>query len=163
MKIHRLLSGIRQVFLIQCAGDDRAVLLHLGRYLFCGKEPGRKRLAALNLAIPVYSFLHGSGLMIGMGGATRYAILKSQKNSQGADRMFTHAILLAAGFALFFMLAGGVLSGPIVTLFGADENVFEMTKTYVQVILLFAPAFLLNNVRSALSATRSAPSFHGWR
>ena len=38
--------------------------------------------------------------MIGMGGATRYAILKSQKNSQGADRMFTHAILLAAGFAL---------------------------------------------------------------
>lgn len=124
---------------------------------FVAKSLGANGLAALNLAIPVYSFLHGSGLMIGMGGATRYAILKSQKNSQGADRMFTHAILLAAGFALFFMLAGGVLSGPIVTLFGADENVFEMTKTYVQVILLFAPAFLLNNVLLCFVRNDGAP------
>ncbi len=28
-------------------------------------------LTALNLAIPIYSFVHGSGLMFGMGGATK--------------------------------------------------------------------------------------------
>lgn len=124
---------------------------------FVAKSLGANGLAALNLAIPVYSFLHGSGLMIGMGGATRYTLLKSQEDFRGADRTFTHAMLLAAGFALFFVLAGGFLSGPIVTLFGADANVFEMTKTYVQVILLFAPAFLLNNVLLCFVRNDGAP------
>ena len=35
---------------------------------------GADGLAALNLAIPVYSFIHGSGLMVGMGGGTKYSI-----------------------------------------------------------------------------------------
>lgn len=124
---------------------------------FVAKSLGANGLAALNLAIPVYSFLHGSGLMIGMGGGTKYAIQRSQKDPDGANRTFTHTVLLAAGFALFFMLVGGFLSGPIVTLFHADENVFEMTKTYIRVILLFAPAFLLNNVLLCFVRNDGAP------
>ncbi len=38
---------------------------------FISKSLGANGLAALNLAIPVYSFIHGCGLMLGMGGATR--------------------------------------------------------------------------------------------
>ena len=38
---------------------------------FVSKGLGAEGLAALNLAIPVYSFIHGSGLMIGIGGGTR--------------------------------------------------------------------------------------------
>ena len=38
---------------------------------FVANGIGTDGLAALNLAIPVYSFIHGSGLMVGMGGATR--------------------------------------------------------------------------------------------
>ena len=37
---------------------------------FVSKGLGTAGLAALNLAIPVYSLIHGSGLMLGMGGAT---------------------------------------------------------------------------------------------
>lgn len=40
---------------------------------------GTNGLAALNLAIPVYSFIHGSGLMIGMGGGTKYAFGKASR------------------------------------------------------------------------------------
>ncbi len=29
-------------------------------------------LTALNLAIPVYSFIHGAGLMLGVGGAVGF-------------------------------------------------------------------------------------------
>lgn len=113
---------------------------------FVSKGLGANGLTALNLAIPIYSFIHGSGLMIGMGGGTKYAIQKSQKAYDAANRTFTHAVLLAAVFAAFFVLAGIFLSGAITSLFGADETVYEMSKTYLQVILLFAPAFLMNNV-----------------
>lgn len=39
---------------------------------FVSKGLGTNGLAALNLAIPVYNFIHGTGLMLGMGGATKF-------------------------------------------------------------------------------------------
>ncbi len=113
---------------------------------FVSQGLGTDGLTALNLAIPIYSFIHGSGLMIGMGGGTRYSILKSQKNHEAANRVFTNAVYLAVGFAVCFVLAGIFLPGAILTLFGAEGDVFRLAKTYLRVILLFAPAFLMNNL-----------------
>ena len=48
---------------------------------FVAQGIGTNGLAALNLAIPVYDFIHGTGLMLGMGGATKFTILKSQNGS----------------------------------------------------------------------------------
>ena len=45
---------------------------------------GKDGLAALNLAVPAYNFIHGTGLMIGMGGATRYSICRSRGDEEGA-------------------------------------------------------------------------------
>ena len=124
---------------------------------FVSKGLGANGLTALNLAIPVYSFIHGSGLMTGMGGATKYAIRKSQQDHTAANRIFTNAAYLAAAFAAFFVLIGLFLPGAIASLFGAEGSVFHMTKTYLQVILLFAPAFLLNNVLLCFVRNDGAP------
>ena len=124
---------------------------------FVSKGLGTNGLAALNLAIPIYSFIHGSGLMIGMGGGTKYAIQKSQKDHEAANRTCTGAVYLAAAFAVFFVLVGLFLSGTITALLGADANVFAMANTYLRVILLFAPAFLLNNVLLCFVRNDGAP------
>ena len=59
---------------------------------FVAQGIGTNGLAALNLAIPVYDFIHGTGLMLGMGGATKFTILKSQNNKKGADQIFTNTV-----------------------------------------------------------------------
>ena len=41
-------------------------------FVSCGM--GANGLAALNIAIPAYNLLNGLGLMIGVGGATRYTV-----------------------------------------------------------------------------------------
>lgn len=124
---------------------------------FVSKGLGTNGLAALNLAIPVYSFIHGSGLMIGMGAATKYSIQKSRKENDTANRTFTYAVYLAVVFAVFFMFIGIFFSGNIASAFGADENVFDMARTYLQVILLFSPAFLMNNVLLCFVRNDGAP------
>ena len=124
---------------------------------FVSQGLGTYGLTALNLAIPIYSFIHGSGLMIGMGGGTRYSIQRSQRDQQSANRTFTNAVYLAALFAVLFVSIGVFFSGTIVTLFGADEHVYAMSKTYLQVILLFAPAFLMNNVLLCFVRNDGAP------
>ena len=124
---------------------------------FISKGLGARGLTALNLAIPIYNFIHGSGLMIGMGAGTKYSIYKSQKNEREANRTFTNAVYLAGIFAVVFMFAGIFLSGKIAAVLGADESVWGMTKTYLQVILLFSPAYLMNNVLLCFVRNDGAP------
>ncbi|WP_341457657.1 MATE family efflux transporter [Lacrimispora amygdalina] len=99
---------------------------------FVSKGLGTNGLTALNLAIPIYSFIHGSGLMIGIGGGTKYSILKSQNDKGAANRTFTNAVILALGFAIAFFIIGIFFSEAIVEMLGADETVFHMSKTYLQ-------------------------------
>lgn len=124
---------------------------------FVAQGMGADGLTALNLAIPIYNFIHGTGLMIGMGGGTKYSIAKSQGDSSAANRTFTHAVLLTAGFAAFFVLVGLFFTDNILTWFGASGQVFTMSNTYLRVLMFYAPAFLLNNVLLCFVRNDGAP------
>lgn len=124
---------------------------------FVSKALGSDGLAALNLAIPVYSFIHGSGLMIGMGGGIKYSIVKSQEDGKRADQIFTNGAVLTAVIAGGFFLLGLFGSGPLARLLGADGAVYEMTRTYLRVILLFAPMFMTNNLLLCFIRNDGAP------
>ena len=138
---------------------------------FISKGLGASGLAALNLAIPVYSFINGCGMMLGMGGASKFAMCKgeyaiAQRESQGnnnhgngnkeksnkekgmkqVNRIFTNTVYIAVIVSLLFMLAGLFFSGKITTILGADTEIFTMTNVYLKVLLLFAPAFVLNDI-----------------
>lgn len=112
---------------------------------FVSRGLGANGLAALNLAIPIYSFVHGSGLMLGMGGGTKYSIYMGQGKSKNANRIYSNTIYVMAVFAVIFVAMGIFFSGNLALMLGADKKVFGMTKTYLQVILLFSPAFIAND------------------
>ena len=59
---------------------------------FIAQGLGTDGLAALNLAIPVYNFIYGTALMLGMGGAIKFAILKSQGNQNQINTVYTNTI-----------------------------------------------------------------------
>lgn len=113
---------------------------------FVSRGLGADGLTALNLAIPIYSFIHGTGLMLGMGGATKFSISKSQKKKEEANQIYTNIIYLAILFSAVFFLLGFFFSKPLSILLGADRSVREMTDTYLRWLLLFSPAFIMNNV-----------------
>ena len=56
---------------------------------FVAAGAGAEGLAALNLAIPVYSFINGLGLMTGMGGATAFAIAGGRADDGKKRTIFT--------------------------------------------------------------------------
>lgn len=113
---------------------------------FISKALGAAGLAALNLAISIYSIIHASGLMLGIGGATRYTILKSRMEDREANRTFTQTVLAGILFGGMFLLAGLFLSGSLAAVLGADADTLAMTATYLKTILCFAPCFILNNI-----------------
>lgn len=124
---------------------------------FVAQGLGSEGLAALNLAIPVYNIIHGIGLLLGMGGATRFSVLKSQQAHDEANVVYTHTLAMAAAAAVVFVLAGLTVPGPLAALLGAEGTVHTMTTTYLRVLLLFAPAFVFNDVLQCYVRNDGAP------
>ena len=84
--------------------------------------------------------------MLGMGSATKYTIFKIQGDVQQADSTYTNTLKSAAVLSLFLVLMGVFVSRPISLALGASEDIFEMTNTYLSVLLFFSPAFILNDI-----------------
>lgn len=113
---------------------------------FVARGVGEAGLAALNIAVPIYNFISGTGIMIGIGGAARFSVLKSRGMDKEANGVFTSSVVSSLIFSVLFMTAGVLFSKNIVVLLGANEEIFDMTNTYLKMLLIFSPAFILNQM-----------------
>jgi Na+-driven multidrug efflux pump len=118
---------------------------------------GANGLAALNFGISVYSILHGFGLMIGIGGATKYSILKSKNDANGANSIFTHSFAAGLFVGLIFAAFGVFLSTQLAKILGADIYTLPMARVYIKTILCFSPFFFLNNLLFAFIRNDNNP------
>lgn len=125
---------------------------------FIAQALGSKGIAALNLSIPIYSLIHGVGLMIGIGGATRFAIVRAQRELKEAHHVYSQAILFASFVGFIFLLIGIFLSSHLAKWVGADRETITETSTYLRTILMFSPFFILNNTMQAFVRNDGNPS-----
>ncbi len=107
---------------------------------------GNEALASLNIAIPIYGLLTGIGLMLGIGGATRFTILRTRGEYGASKEVFTNTLILGGVISLGMTLAGVFYAEELTRLLGADQSIFPMTKTYLQTVLLFSGFFIMNNI-----------------
>lgn len=129
---------------------------------FIANAIGADGLTALNIAIPVYNLINAAGLMTGVGGGTRYAILRAQGENETANRLFSGMVLLAAGagcalLALGALAAAPLAAAPLAALLGADAVTLPLCSVYLRTILCFAPFFLLNSTLQAFVRNDGAP------
>ena len=113
---------------------------------FISKAFGANGLTALNLAIPIYSLINGIGLMIGIGGATKFSIYKGKNKHCKGNITFTNSILLGFIFSTIFIFLGLFFSLKLSIILGADLETLYNTNVYLKTILLFAPFFIINNI-----------------
>ena len=125
---------------------------------FISKGLGANGLTALNLAIPIYNFIFGCGLMLGVGGATKFSILKGMKHTKETDVIYSNTVILTVILSAVFVLTGLFGAGKLAVLLGADKVTYEMTTTYLRWILIFAPSFMLNEMLHCLVRNDDAPN-----
>ncbi|WP_270187164.1 MATE family efflux transporter [[Ruminococcus] lactaris] len=125
---------------------------------FIARGIGSDALAALNLVLPAYSLLNGTGLMIGMGGGSRYSLSSTHPEGETHRTVFTQSVLLAVIAAIFFALTGLLGAEPLCLLLGADSRTLPFAVPYIRILLdyLFIYPLNLGMVGAAL-ATATAP------
>lgn len=158
MKNKRIFKDFIKYVSLNILGQAAFSCYTLADTFFVSVNLGANGITALNLAFPVFCLINGTGLMIGMGGGTRYSILKSRGEDEEADRVFTSAICTAGCAAIVYMFFGAFLSRAAAKVLGADNTVFGMTDTYLKVMLLFAPAFLFNHLLQCFVRNDGTPS-----
>ena len=123
---------------------------------FISVSSGANGLAVLNLILPVFGIMFAIGSMIGIGSATRYGIRRAK--GEEADHYFTQSISWAVLFSIPFMLIGIFFPDKFLALLGADAELIALGKTYLRIVLVFAPFFMCNYSVTAFARNDYATS-----
>lgn len=113
---------------------------------FVAMGVGADGLAALNLAIVLFSFMQAMGLLIGIGSGTGYGVRKSRGDFKDGNRIFTIALMTGIAAGTVFLLVGNLFSSQLAHLMGADSRIMGLTALYIRVIFTCAPFFICNHI-----------------
>lgn len=124
---------------------------------FISQAEGANGLTALNLVLPIYSFIFAIGSMIGVGSATKFKI-QSAKQESDANEYFSNSIFFVVIFGVVFMLIGLLIPDKLVALLGGDAEIVVLGTPYTKIFMMFAPFFMLNYIFNAFVRNDGAPS-----
>ena len=124
---------------------------------FISQAAGTDGVTLLNLCLPIYNFIFAIGAMVGLGAATRYAILRAQGDER-CQRYFSNAVFCACALSVPFLLAGIFAPGSLLRLMGSDAEIVALGIPYARIFLMFTPFFMCNYVCNAFVRNDGAPS-----
>jgi len=106
--------------------------------IYIGHLPGENNIAltGVGLAFPVITLIMAFTSLIGMGGATMFAIARGAKEEDKAEKIMGNAVALLIQCAVILMVICYVFQKPILYLFGASDASYVYASEYLQIYLI---------------------------
>lgn len=123
---------------------------------FIANGIGSDALAALNIALPVYGFMYAIANMIGVGFGTRFKIGFDDYTYKCC--VFSKGIFFVSILSIIFVVIGLFYSYDLAYIMGARQEVLLFCTQYLEVILVFTPAFMINNLLLSFIRNDNNPS-----
>lgn len=114
-------------------------------------------LAALNIAMPIYTLYSAIGSLLGVGGATLISIAQGSCDQRLKDRSFTLSMVLMFICGAFISLCGTVFVERFAYLLGASDELIVPTVLYTRPILITAIPFVMTYAISTLLRSDGNP------
>jgi putative MATE family efflux protein len=148
-----LLMGDPKKAIIRLSGPMIAAMLLMSTYNIVNAiwvaGLGSDALAAVGFVTPLFMILIGLSNGLGAGAASLISRRIGAKDKTGADNAAVHALLFVLILSAVLTIPLMLLTGPIVTLFGAGETAGLATE-YGQIIFLGMALLLFTNVAYAI-------------
>lgn len=124
---------------------------------FIAKGVGSTGLAALNIAMPLFSIYAAIGLCIGVGAATIMSICEGNHQFVMRNRAFSLAIFIMVVVGLIGSVVGFLFTDNIALLFGSSEALLPSAREYMAPIVASSIVFILMYATSILLRGDHAP------
>ena len=108
--------------------------------IFIGNSPdlGSYGIAGITIGFPIMIILVAVGLLFGIGGVTLFSIRLGEDKKEEAEKALGNTFISLIVSGLVFMVLGQIFLEPLLTLFGASEDVLPYSMEYMRVIFFGA-------------------------
>lgn len=140
-----------------------SMMLFMGLYtiidtIFIARFVNTNALSAINIVCPLLNLMVGLATMVATGGSAVVARRMGSNDMEKAKQAFTLIISFGLMLGIVIMVVGITWLDSIVYALGADDILFPYCKEYIKVILLFAPASMLQVLFQSLFVTAGKPT-----
>lgn len=126
--------------------------------VFIGRGIGAQGLAALNVAIPAFTFYSCVGYLLGMGGATVAAIDAGKGLYENKSRIFVTCLTVGVVISILLVFIQNIFLDEIVKLLGAKGDIFPLAKEYIRVIANASGFYLIPHILNAFVRNDKNPT-----
>ena len=109
--------------------------------IMIGKGIGELAIAALNIILPLFNIMFGTGALFGIGGAVLFSVAMGNGDPERAKRYFTIATLLTTLFVVFYLFCGNLFLEEILTFLGATSLTWDYAYDYTKWLMWGTPVF----------------------
>ena len=113
----------------------------------------------MSIVAPVWTILYSLGILTGSGGSIKYTYYKAQGKTGKANAYFTLSLLLTSVIAVVCWIGLTVFDDQLLRLFGADDILLPLAKTYLRPIQFVIPAYPFTQMLAAYLRNDNAPGF----
>lgn len=125
--------------------------------VFVSRFVSTAALSAVNIVFPVSSVIIGLAVMLATGGSALIARKLGEGRPEEARRGFSLVVLAGVALAAAVMLLGLVFLRPLCLALGANEALLPLCERYLRILLLFAPASVLQMLFQSFFITAGKP------
>ena len=124
-----------------------------------GQYQGPDGTAALAVVAPVWNIIYSLGLLMGIGGSVLLSTVKGEndKSSKLGNQYFTASVIGSIVLAIISWVLLFIYEKPILTFFGANETLLELSQNYLSPIKYVFPIFLFNQMLAAFLRNDNNP------
>lgn len=126
--------------------------------MFVAQFVGTDALSAMNIAFPILSLLMAVSIMFATGGSALTGKRIGEGKSGAANSAFSLITAVNLVASLVFIVVMFLAPDPVLRALGANDLLLNPAKTYIQMMMLFAPASVLQMLYTSFFVTAGKPS-----
>lgn len=115
------------------------VVYNMADTFFVGQTGDALQVAAVSLTNPIFILFMAFANMFGMGGSAAASMALGQKNEKRVRQVSAFVTYASLIVGVLFAVILLVLTGPILSLFGADAQTYEYARGYTVYVAVGAP------------------------
>ena len=124
---------------------------------FISRFVGSNALSATHIIFPVINVELAVGIMLATGGSAVVARRMGMGEEEHARQDFTLIVLAGLAASAVFLLLGLFAVEPISLALGASEALLPYCVDYLRILMLFAPAYFLQNLYQSFFVAAGRP------